>query len=160
MINTKKIITILTFLLLLSCGYEPIYSKKKIDQKYNFSINKINYLSKIKTNKIITNNLINYINLKNKPKQFNLLIDTKIIKSITSKDKQGNAEAFVLQINVNIKIFENEINKDEKTFVENFEYKNQSNKFDLKQYENNIQEILIKKISSDIISYLYYIRFA
>ena len=132
--------------------------KKKIDQKYNFSINKINYLSKIKTNKIITNNLINYINLKNKPKQFNLLIDTKIIKSITSKDKQGNAEAFVLQINVNIKIFENEINKDEKTFVENFEYKNQSNKFDLKQYENNIQEILIKKISSDIISYLYYIK--
>jgi len=158
MINTKKIITILIFLLLLSCGYEPIYSKKKIDQKYNFSISKINYMSKNRTNKIITNNLKNYINLKNKPKEFNLLVDTKIIKNITSKDKQGNAETFVLNINVNLKTFEGEIEKDEKNFVENFEYKNQSNKFNLEQYEKNIQEILINKISKNIISYLYYIK--
>ena len=158
MINTKKIITILIFLLLLSCGYEPIYSKKKIDQKYNFSISKINYMSKNRTNKIITNNLKNYINLKNKPKEFNLLVDTKIIKNITSKDKQGNAETFVLNINVNLKTFEGEIAKDEKNFVENFEYKNQSNKFNLEQYERNIQEILVNKISKNIISYLYYIK--
>ena len=158
MINTKKIITILIFLLLLSCGYEPIYSKKKIDQKYNFSISRINYMSKNRTNKIITNNLKNYINLKNKPKEFNLLIDTKIIKNITSKDKQGNAETFVLNINVNLKTFEGEIAKDEKNFVENFEYKNQSNKFNLEQYERNIQEILVNKISKNIISYLYYIK--
>ena len=158
MINTKKIITILIFLLLLSCGYEPIYSKKKIDQKYNFSISKIDYTYKNKTNKIITNSLNNYINLKNKPKEFNLLIDTKIIKNITSKDKQGNAETFVLNINVNLKTFEGEIAKDEKNFVENFEYKNQSNKFNLEQYERNIQEILVNKISKNIISYLYYIK--
>lgn len=158
MINTKKIITILIFLLLLSCGYEPIYSKKKKDQKYNFSISKIDYTSKNKTNKIISNNLNSYVNLKNKPKEFNLLMDTKIIKNITSKDKQGNAETFVLKINVNLKIFENKNKIDEKTFVENFEYKNQSNKFNLKQYEKNIQEILINKISNNIISYLYYIK--
>jgi len=158
MINTKKIITILIFLLLLSCGYEPIYSKKKIDQKYNFSISKIDYMSKNRTNKIITNNLKNYINLKKKPKEFNLLVDTKIIKNITSKDKQGNAETFVLKINVNLKTFEGEVKKDEKNFVENFEYKNQSNKFNLEQYEKNIQEILINKISKNIISYLYYIK--
>ena len=158
MINTKKIITILIFLLLLSCGYEPIYSKKKKDEKYNFSISKINYTSKDRTNKIITNSLNNYINLKNKPKEFDLLIDTKIIKNITSKDKQGNAESFVLKININLKIFENNEKKDEKTFIENFEYKNQSNKFNLKQYEKNIQEILINKISNNIISYLYYFK--
>ena len=104
MINTKKIITILIFLLLLSCGYEPIYSKKKIDHKYNFSISRIDYLSKNRTNKIITNNLKNYIKLKKKPKEFNLLVDTKIIKNITSKDKQGNTETFVLKINVNFVI--------------------------------------------------------
>ena len=158
MINTKKIITILIFLLLLSCGYEPIYSKKKIDHNYNFSISRIDYLSKNRTNKIITNNLKNYINLKKKPKEFNLLVDTKIIKNITSKDKQGNAETFVLKINVNLKIFEGEVKKDEKNFVENFEYKNQSNKFNLEQYEKNIQEILVNKISKNIISYLYYIK--
>ena len=158
MINTKKIITILIFLLLLSCGYEPIYSKKKKDEKYNFSISKINYTSKDRTNKIITNSLNNYINLKNKPKEFDLLIDTKIIKNITSKDKQGNAESFVLKININLKIFENNEKKDEKTFIENFEYENQSNKFNLKQYEKNIQKILINKISNNIISYLYYFK--
>ena len=158
MINTKKIITILILLLLLSCGYKPIYSKKKIDQKYNFSISKIDYMSKNRTNKIITNNLKNYINLKNKPKEFNILVDTKIIKNITSKDKQGNAETFVLKININLKIFEGEVEKDEKTFVENFEYKNQSNKFNLEQYEKNIKEILVNKISKNIISYLYYIK--
>ena len=41
--NLKKIITTLSFLLLLSCGYEPIYSKKKINSNYNFSINTINF---------------------------------------------------------------------------------------------------------------------
>ena len=40
--NLKKIITTLSFVLLLSCGYEPIYSKKKNNNNYNFSINKIN----------------------------------------------------------------------------------------------------------------------
>ena len=158
MINTKKIITILIFLLLLSCGYEPIYSKKKIDHKYNFSISRIDYLSKNRTNKIITKSLNSFINLKNKSKEFDLLMDTKIIKNITSKDKQGNAETFVLKINVNLKTFEGEIEKDEKNFVENFEYKNQSNKFNLEQYERNIQEILVNKISKNIISYLYYIK--
>ena len=115
-------------------------------------------MSKNRTNKIITNNLKNYINLKNKPKEFNLLVDTKIIKNITSKDKQGNAETFVLKINVNLKIFEGEVEKDEKTFVENFEYKNQSNKFNLEKYEKKMQEILINKISKKIISYLYYVK--
>ena len=32
----------------------------------------------------------------------------------------------------------------------NFSYKNMSNKFDLKQYENNIQENLINEIIKDI----------
>ena len=42
--NLKKIITTLGFLLLLSCGYEPIYSKKLNNSNYNLSINTINYI--------------------------------------------------------------------------------------------------------------------
>ena len=61
-------------------------------------------------------------------------------------------------ININLKIFEGKIEKDEKTFVENFEYKNQSNKFNLEKYEKKMQEILINKISKKIISYLYYVK--
>ena len=53
--NLKKIITTLSFLLLLSCGYEPIYSKKHINNNYNFSIKTINFSGDIKVNKILKN---------------------------------------------------------------------------------------------------------
>ena len=55
--NLKKIITTLSFVLLLSCGYESIYSKKKINSNYNFSINTINYIGDSKANKILKNKL-------------------------------------------------------------------------------------------------------
>ena len=31
----NKFLTILTFFLLFSCGFEPIYSQKKLDSNYN-----------------------------------------------------------------------------------------------------------------------------
>ena len=55
--NLKKIITILSFLLLLSCGYEPIYSKKNNNSNYNFSINTINLIWDNKVNQILKNKL-------------------------------------------------------------------------------------------------------
>tara|TARA_B100000427_G_scaffold262369_1_gene227048 strand:+ start:673 stop:861 length:189 start_codon:yes stop_codon:yes gene_type:complete len=42
-----------------------------------------------------------------------------------------------------------------KVFSESFNYKNSSNKFDLKQYEKNIEENLTDKIIENIISYFY-----
>ena len=51
--NLKKIITTLSFLLLLSCGYEPIYSKKQINNNYNFSINTINLTGDNEVNQTI-----------------------------------------------------------------------------------------------------------
>ena len=44
---------------------------------------------------------------------------------------------------------------DKITFKEAFEYKNKSNKYELKKYEKNIQKNLSLKISKDIIEYLY-----
>ena len=55
--NLKKIIATLSFLLLLSCGYEPIHSKKKINSNYNFSINTINYIGDSEANNILKNKL-------------------------------------------------------------------------------------------------------
>ena len=58
-----RIITItLSFLLLLSCGYEPIYSKKKIEKNYNFSIEKITFTNQGTNNQLIRNNLTKYLN--------------------------------------------------------------------------------------------------
>ena len=64
--NLKKIITALSFCLLLSCGYEPIYSKKKINSNYNFSINSINYIGDNRVNEILKNKLKKNLNKEKK----------------------------------------------------------------------------------------------
>ena len=55
---------------------------------------------------------------------------------------------------ISLEIFENKISKDKTNFEEKFEYNNKSNKFDLKQYEKNIKNNLISKLSDKIIKYL------
>ena len=60
-----------------------------------------------------------------------------------------------MKIIVNLEVLENNQVKGKAKFKEDFEYKNQSNKFNLKQYEKTIEKNLISEISNDIISYLY-----
>ena len=60
-----------------------------------------------------------------------------------------------MEINLNLEVLKNNISKSKINFKETFEYNNQSNKFDLKQYENNIQNNLLNKITDDIIKHLY-----
>ena len=64
-------------------------------------------------------------------------------------------EIFSMEINLDLEVLENNILKSKINFKETFEYNNQSNKFDLKQYENNIQNNLLNKIADDIIRHLY-----
>ena len=152
--NLKKIITTLSFLLLLNCGYEPIYSKKQINSNYNFSINTINYIGDNKINQILKNKLIKNLNKEKKTTGLNLNLDSRVIKTIASKDKKGNPIKFLIKIMTNLEVFESEILKGKRNFEENFEYNNKSNKFDLKQYENNIKDNLISELSNKIIKYL------
>ena len=152
--NIKNITIIFCFFLLLSCGFEPIYSKK-IHNNYNFSINKIDFEGKNEINQILINNLKNYLNSKEKAKVFDLKIYSKITKAITSKNKKGNPELYEMEITIDIEAFDNKILKGKTTFKENFEYKNISNKYNLNQYENNLQKSLISEISNRLILYLY-----
>ena len=152
--NFKKIITTLSFLLLLSCGYEPMYSKKKINSDYNFSINTINFKGDNKVNQILKNKLRQKINKEKKSSGLNLNLNSKVLKTITSKDKKGNPIRFSIKIMINLEIFESEILKNKKNFKEKFEYDNISNKFSLKQYEKNIKDNLISELSNEIIKYL------
>ena len=152
--NLKKIITTLSFLLLLSCGYEPMYSKKKINSDYNFSINTINFKGDNKVNQILKNKLRQKINKEKKSTGLNLNLNSTVLKTITSKDKKGNPIRFSMKIMINLEVFKSEILKGKKNFEEKFEYNNKSNKFDLKKYEKNIKDNLISKLSYDIIIYL------
>ena len=152
--NLKKIITTISFLLLLSCGYEPIYSKKKINNNYNFSINMINLVGDNKVNQILKNKFKKNLNQEKSSTEFNLNLNSKVVKTVTSKDKKGNPKRFSIKIIINLEVFESEILKSEKKFEKNFEYNNRSNKFDLKQYEKNITDNLSLELSEKINTYL------
>ena len=154
-----RIISIIfSFLLLLNCGYEPIYSKKKIEKNYNFSIEEITFLNQNTINQLIKKNLLNYFNQEEKLKKISLEINTNTNKIIVLKDKQGNIKMFSMEIIVDVKIHENETLINYKKFKENFKYKNQSDKFSLEKYEKVIENNLITKISNNIIIYLFSIE--
>ena len=158
MINIKKTTITLSLLLLLSCGFQPIYSKKEMEGSYNFYINEIKFTNKNITNQVVKNYLKNYLKEKENSNKLNLKINTSIVKTIASKNIQGNAETFLSEIIVYLEVYEKNSLKGKKKFKEKFEYKNQKNKFNLNKYEKNIHNNLITKISNDIILYLYSIK--
>jgi len=154
----NKILTILTFFLLIGCGFEPMYSEKKLNENYNFTINNIGFSGNNNINQYLKNNLVNYTNNKNKEIKYDLTIDSSSIKTITTKNKKGDPELFHIKIIINVDIIENNKLKNKTILEEGFEYKNKSNKFQLNKYEKNIQKSLTNKISKDLIDYLYYIK--
>ena len=148
----KKIIFINFFILLIfitSCGYTPIFSNKNI----NFTIADIELTGNNKLNKILNNKLNIYKNL-NSEKKYYLKINTNVIKKTSSKDSKGNPKTFELTVIINTNIQDEKGNIREKLFIKSINYNNSNNKFDLKKYENQSSEILVNKISEEIIIYL------
>ena len=154
----NRTLTILTFFLLFSCGFEPIYSKKKLDSNYNFTIENIGFSGNNSINQYIKNNLKNYTNNKNKEIKYDLIIHSSIIKTITSKNTKGNPEIFYTKIQINVDVIEDEKIKNKTIIEKGFEYKNKSSKFELNKYEENIQKNLTNELSKDLIEYLYNIK--
>ena len=151
MINSKKITIIISFLLLLSCGYKPIFSSSKA----NFSITEIKLFGKINIGSKIKKNLNIYKNAENKSIFYSLEINSDQKKNVVSKDAKGDPKIFEIQVLVDFTVLENNKIKNKKNFKESFTYNNSTNKFSLKQYEKNIEENLRKKIVTIIIIYLY-----
>ena len=147
----KKIILFLSFLLFVSCGYQPIFSNKSS----NFLIKEIIYDKNDKISLKIKNRL-NYLTLtKNYTKVIKLKLESEKKITISSKDKKGNPLVYKMTINNNIEIYSNDEIVNQKNISKDFSYKNTSNKFDLKQYEKTIEDNLIEIIKEDIILILY-----
>jgi len=149
----KKITYILIFFFLTSCGYQAIYSKKNSTK---ISINKIELIG----NKNINRKIISFANLKkinNEKYSYNLtLISSKKIEAV-AKDNTGNT--YVYKTTIDIEFYLKDPNNQdqifkEKKFSSNFSYNNIDNKFDLSQYQKNIEENLINKIVEEIIIFL------
>ena len=144
----KKIIFLL-LLLLSSCGYNAIHSKKN-SVNYNFSISELNFIGDRKVNLKIKERLNNYTQNK-KDKDFILKISSTSEKIILAKNVVGDATTFKNIISINVEVLVN--NKLENNFIiiESFNYNNISNKFDLKKYEEEIKINLAETATGKLI---------
>tara|TARA_B100002051_G_C16331824_1_gene437310 strand:+ start:66 stop:500 length:435 start_codon:yes stop_codon:yes gene_type:complete len=131
---------------LYGCGFEAIYSVKNTNFRF----------SEIETNDetvsaILKNNLSNYYSSDLEKKDYKIKINLEQNRNIKSRDKKGEALVYSIVINGEILIYRNE--KLESTFNVNefFDYQNTSNKFDLSEYEENIERNLTTKISNELI---------
>ena len=143
----KFFFSFLFFLILTNCGYEPIYSTKNL----NFSIGSIEKKNTSLNNKFAKS--ISALKAEETVRNINIEIESDKKIRIKSKDSKGNALVFELEIslkilNINVK------NRSEKILSRKITYNNSDDKFKLKQYENELEEILITKIVEDLINYL------
>tara|TARA_B110000114_G_C15000506_1_gene360537 strand:+ start:330 stop:782 length:453 start_codon:yes stop_codon:yes gene_type:complete len=146
----KKKIFLILIICLSNCGYNPIYLKK-IDTEV--LINSYQLIG----DKNINRSIISYLGIKNNDNtnaKYNLKLNsTKLVETV-AKDKVGNTSVYKTTIRVELSISEGNSMIKERTFVSSFIYNNISNKFDLFQYQKNIDKNLIKNLSEKILIFL------
>jgi|TARA_B110000114_G_scaffold116372_1_gene121999 outer membrane lipopolysaccharide assembly protein LptE/RlpB len=145
----KKTILIFAFLLMASCGYETIHSKKN-SSSYNFSINSIDLTGDRDVNLKIKQKLNSYV-LNKKEKEFNLIIKTEVKKEILAKDITGDPISFRNTALVNVEVFINNTLKNKLQIQKNIKYNNKFNKLELKTYEKELKSNLAQSITEELI---------
>jgi len=145
----QKQIILLLLLLLSSCGYEAIYSKKN-SANYDFTVSDLSFVGDRTVNLKIKEKLKNYAQDK-KEKDFILKISSTSEKVILSKNTAGDATFFKNSISINVEVLMNNKFKSNFVILESFNYNNISNKFDLKQLEKDIKNNLAETASDKLI---------
>ena len=144
----KKIIFLL-LLLLSSCGYEAIYSKKN-SSNYIFSISDLSFVGDKTINLTIKQKLSVFTQNK-KDKDLIIKISSTSKKIILSKNTAGDATSFKNAISINVDVLMNDKFKNNFVILENFNYNNISNKFNLKRYEVEIKNNLAETASDKLV---------
>jgi len=145
----KKIFTFILLIFLSSCGYEATYSVKNT-KNYNFSISKLNFIGDREINLKLKQKLNNYTR-ETKDINFILKITSTSEKIILAKDAAGDSTNFKIETIVNIDVFNKEKLKSNFIITESFNYENNSNKFELKNYEKEIKRNLADIITEKLI---------
>ena len=142
----KKLLILPILFLIINCSYEPIFSEKNIN---SITIGDLT----VEGNKLITSQLnINRNNNQNTSYDLNLNSSKKV--ETLAKDSRGNDSIYRTIITVNLTLKKQELIFKEKSFVLSFSYNNIENKFDLSEYQKNIETDLINKIIQEINIYL------
>jgi len=145
----QKQIILLLLLLLSSCGYEAIYSKKN-SVNYSFSVSELNFVGDRTVNLKIKEKLNNYAKTK-KNKDFILRISSTSEKITLAKNTAGDATSFKNSVSINVEVLMNNKFKSNFVILESFNYNNISNKFNLKQLEKDIKNNLAEVASNKLI---------
>jgi hypothetical protein len=145
-----KQIWFLILILCYSCGYQPIYD---IKFKNNLEFKEII----IEGNNNLTQKIIKTINLqKNSSDKLldEIRINTELIVEETSKDSIGQILSYRTTINAEVKIIDKNKNLRSQKFSQNFSYNSKENKFELINYQKEIENIILEKLIEDIALYL------
>jgi len=145
----RKQIILLLLLLLSSCGYEAIYSKKN-SVNYNFSVSELNFVGDRTVNLKIKEKLNNYAQAK-KDKDFILRISSTSEKITLAKNTAGDSTSFKNLVSINVEVLMNNKFKSNFIILESFNYNSISNKFNLKKYEDEIKNNLAETAADKLI---------
>ena len=145
--RNKPFIFLIFFLILSSCGYQPIYSTKNL----NFTIGKVEKENTSLNNKFAKS--INALTNRESDKKINIKIESDKKIRVKSKDSKGNTLVLELEINLKFTNLDSD-NQVQKSLSRKITYNNSDDKFKLKEYENELEDILITKIIEDLINYL------
>lgn len=145
---------ILLIFFITSCGYQPLYKSKNEDN--NFKINEIQLIGNSEVGKKILVSLPLVI-IKNDEDLNRITIEADKSVIEASKNSKGQATSYRTTIFVKFKILDSN-NKlvSEKTLKKDFSYNADENKFRFKEYQNKVEENLIKDMAEDILFYLNY----
>ena len=147
----KKILFVLT-LFLTSCGYQAI---NKID-KTNFIVSKYDFLGNSQINKILKRNFDRNKKNNNLQNEFEIIVNSKLIKSNNSKNRAGEVTNLTIQIIVDLEISQHGKKIKNLSLAESNNYNNNDNKFELKQFEkiiiNDLVDKIIRRINLDLSS--------
>ena len=145
----EKTFFIVILISLASCGYKPIFSKKnRIDAPIQSF--------QISGDKRIGKKIVSAFNLKkqNQIEGYKLIINSNKTIETISKDSTGKTLSFKTEINVLVSLKNKDKVYKEKNFIAEFVYNNIKSKFDLSQYQQDIEANLTDTIIEEISIFL------
>ena len=140
---------LISLILIAACGYQPVYNKNLSDYKF-YEIN-------LQGDQSINNKIINTLKItQSNEVEFFDKLSIKSSKNIqeTSKNSKGQVDTYRSIFNVEVSVTrDNEIIK-KQNFDESFSYDNKTSKFELTQYQVEVENIIINKIIKDLAFFL------
>ena len=145
----EKTFFIVILISLASCGYKPIFLKKnRIDAPIQSF--------QISGDKRIGKKIVSAFNLKkqNQIEGYELTINSNKTTETISRDSTGKTLSFKTKISVLVSLKNKDKVYKEKNFIAEFVYNNIKSKFDLSQYQQDIEANLTDTIIEEISIFL------